>query len=71
MAGPPRGSVMESRDPITERGRFWRIAGEGAAFQAGSAAIDSPTIVASLVFREVSGRLGQRLRCSGRPLQAT
>ena len=64
---------MESRDPITERGRFWRIAGEGAAFQAGSAAIDSATIVASLVFQlsEVYGRLGERLRCSGRPLQAT
>jgi hypothetical protein len=34
-----------------ERGRFWRIAGAGAAFQAGAAAIDSATIVASLVFQ--------------------
>ena len=28
---------------------FWKIAGAGAAFQAGSAAVDSATIVASLV----------------------
>lgn len=34
-----------------ERSRFWRIAGAGAAFQAGAAAIDSATIVASLVFQ--------------------
>ncbi|MEP2683364.1 MAG: MFS transporter [Sulfitobacter sp.] len=34
-----------------ERGRFWRIAGAGAAFQAGASAIDSATIVASLVFQ--------------------
>jgi len=33
------------------RGRFWRIAGAGAAFQAGAAAIDSATVVASLVFQ--------------------
>lgn len=31
------------------KGRFWKIAGAGAAFQAGSAAIDSATVVASLV----------------------
>jgi len=42
---------MEKSDHTTERGRFWRIAGAGAAFQAGSAAIDSATIVASLVFQ--------------------
>tara|TARA_R110002012_G_scaffold248798_2_gene425182 strand:+ start:9368 stop:9691 length:324 start_codon:yes stop_codon:yes gene_type:complete len=34
-----------------ERARFWRIAGEWAAFQAGAAVIDSATIVASLVFQ--------------------
>ncbi|MCE0507330.1 MFS transporter [Roseivivax sp. GX 12232] len=34
-----------------ERGRFWRIAGAGAAFQAGAAAIDSATVVASLVLQ--------------------
>ncbi|TAN02961.1 MAG: MFS transporter [Rhizobiaceae bacterium] len=34
-----------------ERRRFWRIAGAGAAFQAGTAAIDTATIVASLVFQ--------------------
>lgn len=32
-----------------ERRRFWRIAGAGAAFQGGSAAVDSATVVASLV----------------------
>ncbi|SFE51718.1 hypothetical protein SAMN04488523_1086 [Sulfitobacter brevis] len=42
---------MGKSDHTTERGRFWRIAGAGAAFQAGSAAIDSATIVASLVFQ--------------------
>jgi MFS family permease len=42
---------MGKSDHTIERGRFWRIAGAGAAFQAGSAAIDSATIVASLVFQ--------------------
>ncbi|WP_448325784.1 hypothetical protein [Sulfitobacter sp. M13] len=42
---------MGKSNPTTERGRFWRIAGAGAAFQAGSTAIDSATIVASLVFQ--------------------
>ena len=31
--------------------RFWKIAGAGAAFQGGSSAVDSATIVASLVFQ--------------------
>ncbi len=31
-------------------GAFWKIAGAGAAFQAGSSAVDSATIVASLVY---------------------
>lgn len=35
----------------SERGRFRRIAGAGAAFQAGAAAIDSATILASLIFQ--------------------
>ncbi len=30
---------------------FWKIAGAGAAFQAGSSAVDSATIVASLVHK--------------------
>lgn len=34
---------------MAERRRFWRIAGAGAAFQGGSAAVDSATVVASLV----------------------
>ena len=29
---------------------FWKIAGAGASFQAGSSAVDSATIVASLIF---------------------
>ena len=33
-----------------KRGRFWRIAGAGAAFQGGAAAVDSATVVASLVY---------------------
>ncbi len=43
-------SASEANVP-GERARFWRIAGAGAAFQAGVAAIDSATIVASLVFQ--------------------
>lgn len=35
----------------SERGRLWRIVGASAAFQAGAAAIDSATVVASLVFQ--------------------
>lgn len=35
----------------TKRGpAFWKIAGSGATFQAGSSAVDSATVVASLVF---------------------
>nr|WP_306267474.1 MFS transporter [Pararhizobium sp. IMCC3301] len=33
-----------------QRARFWRIAGAGAAFQGGAAAVDSATVVASLVY---------------------
>jgi len=44
-------SASETAAPRSERSRFWRIAGAGAAFQAGAAAIDSATIVASLVFQ--------------------
>jgi len=40
---------MPTTDPIQKR-RFWRIAGAGAAFQGGTAAVDSATVVASLVF---------------------
>ncbi len=42
---------MQSPDePATAAGpAFWKIAGAGAAFQAGSSAVDSATIVASLV----------------------
>ena len=33
------------------RARFWKIAGAGASFQAGSTAVDSATVVASLVYQ--------------------
>jgi len=35
----------------TKRSTFWKIAGAGATFQAGSSAVDSATIVASLVYQ--------------------
>jgi len=35
----------------TKRSTFWKIAGAGASFQAGSSAVDSATIVASLVYQ--------------------
>lgn len=41
---------MPAPEAPTERRRFWRIAGAGASFQAGAAAVDSATVVASLVF---------------------
>ncbi len=41
---------MSGSDTATQRRRFRRSAGAGAAFQAGSAAVDSATVVASLVF---------------------
>jgi len=40
---------MRSDESLTRR-RFWRIAGAGAAFQGGSTAVDSATVVASLVY---------------------
>ena len=33
----------------SSKATFWKIAGAGAAFQAGSSAIDSTTVVASFV----------------------
>ncbi len=36
---------------MTPRRRFWHVAGAGAAFQAGSAAVDSATIMSALVFQ--------------------
>lgn len=48
----PRPPVpAQAREAASERRRFWRIAGAGAAFQAGAAAVDSATVVASLVFQ--------------------
>lgn len=44
-------SASDAARAHAPRGRFWRIAGGGAAFQAGAAAIDSATVVASLVFQ--------------------
>ena len=35
---------------MTQRRRFWHIAGAGAAFQAGSSAVDSATVMSALVF---------------------
>lgn len=43
MSQPSDGTVAGSP-------AFWKIAGAGAAFQAGSSAVDSATIVASLVY---------------------
>lgn len=36
---------------MTPRRRMWHVAGAGAAFQAGSAAVDSATVMAALVFQ--------------------
>jgi len=36
---------------LTPRRRFWHIAGAGTAFQAGSAAVDSATVMSALVFQ--------------------
>lgn len=44
-------SGAESATLTNKRRRFWRIAGAGAAFQGGAAAVDSATVVASLVFQ--------------------
>lgn len=41
---------MPKADTPAARRRFWRIAGAGAAFQGGAAAVDSATVVASLVY---------------------
>ncbi len=41
-------SVLKTQD-TAGGGAFWKIAGAGAAFQAGAAAVDASTIVASLV----------------------
>ncbi len=44
--------MRESRDSGKDGGpAFWKIAGAGATFQAGSSAVDSATIVASLVYQ--------------------
>ncbi len=40
--------MRETAPPFDSR--FWKISGAGAAFQAGSSAVDSATIVASLVY---------------------
>ncbi|MDF3419599.1 hypothetical protein HKX23_14620 [Sulfitobacter sp. KE29] len=36
---------------MTPRRRFWHVAGAGTAFQAGSAAVDSGTVMSALVFQ--------------------
>lgn len=36
---------------MTGRRRFWHVAGAGAAFQAGSSAVDSATVMSALVFQ--------------------
>ena len=36
---------------MTPRRRFWHVAAAGTAFQAGSAAIDSSTIMAALILQ--------------------
>ncbi len=46
---PPRQVARSTKDGA--RGAvFWKISGAGAAFQAGSAAVDSATVVAGLVY---------------------
>ena len=47
MTGAAARQAPGGEAPV--RRRFWRIAGAGAAFQGGSAAVDSATVVASLV----------------------
>lgn len=42
---------------MTTRSRFARVAGAGITFQAGSAAIDSATIMSALVF-QLTGKRG-------------
>ncbi len=44
MASVPQGIEERAGGPV-----FWKIAGAGASFQAGSSAVDSATIVASFV----------------------
>ena len=36
---------------MTPRRRFWHVAGAGTAFQAGSAAVDSATVMSALVYQ--------------------
>ncbi len=36
---------------MTPRRRFWHVAGAGAAFQAGSSAVDSSTVMSALIFQ--------------------
>lgn len=43
-------SRSETAEPPDERRRFWGIVGAGATFQGGAAAVDSATVVASLVY---------------------
>ena len=45
----PPVSVPRETSKNASRGVFWKITGAGASFQAGSAAVDSATVVASLV----------------------
>jgi len=44
-------SASETVAPRSERSRFWRIAGAGAAFQAGTAAVDSTTVMSARLFQ--------------------
>ncbi len=46
---PPRQVARPAKDGASGA-VFWKISGAGAAFQAGSAAVDSATVVASLVY---------------------
>ena len=45
----PPVSVPRKTSKNVSKGVFWKITGAGASFQAGSAAVDSATVVASLV----------------------
>ncbi len=46
----PPPDVARSTKERTRGAVFWKISGAGAAFQAGSAAVDSATVVASLLY---------------------
>ncbi len=43
--------MPDANENASQRAAFWKIAGAGATFQAGSSGVDSATVVASLVYQ--------------------